>query len=583
MVAETEEFEKKFTAQALYLLNQTEELFIGQYLGFKNGEMIVQFRLSRAFPRKGEYLQAMYIPADMQDYRQWGQWTYEHLFKNRLKGTEAVCIWQSRAREEGFVLLGFRGIDTAFAAYISEAQGALIVFGPEVPPIGYLNNLFHLSQDTDSKGVGDILDYEYKLTSKRPILIREKDATTFIHNQMRLSPVTILQGPPGSGKTQLIAELCARFCKEGKSVIVTALTNRALMEVVNKKVSDDLLENGRVFKTNMTADEQDRENRLKPLRDITPMKGSLVLATFYIASGFAAELTSDGAFDVVIMDEASQALITMFAAAKKIGTTNLWVGDIAQLGPVVAMNEDRIRTNCFADFVYGLQTITEKHKYPVYQLTRTYRLTQRAADYTGIFYNGTLVSAKDNGVEDYPSLRNLICRDGGPALVMTDMERGDATPQYAMYLTTFIVHAALKDNPDVEIAILTCLRQTTRALQKFISLRLGIGNRLLIDTIARSQGLTTDVAIYFIPNCSYVRTIEPHLFNVATSRASEHTIIVADKNILEQASSPFVRDFIGRLQSERSIYIQPIGKPRERIETEDYSHESISLKGLDDS
>ena len=567
LVAETEEFEKKFTAQALYLLNQTEELFIGQFLAFKNGEMIVQFRLSRAFPRKGEYLQAMYIPADMQDYKQWGQWTYEHLFKNRLKGTEAVCIWQSRAREEGFVLLGFRGIDTDFAMYISEAPGALIVFGPHVPPIGYLSNLYKLSQNTDSIGAGDIFDYEYKPSDNKPILIREKDAATFIGKQMNLSPVTTLQGPPGTGKTQLIAELCLRFCEGGKSVLVTALTNRALMEVASKRTTSDLLEKGKIYKSNMTADEEDEEPRLKPLREIKPMKGSLVLSTFYITSGFAAAAAEDGVFDVVIMDEASQALIAMFAATRKIGTTNLWVGDTAQFGPVVAMNKDRIRKYGFSDFINGFQTVTAKHKYPVYQLTHTYRLTQRAADYTGFFYGGTLVSAKEDAVTYYPSLCNLLDRDGGPALVLTDMDRGDPTPQYAMDLATFIVHAALKDNPNVDMALLTCLRQTTRALQKFVSLRLGIGNRLLIDTVARSQGLTTDVAIYFIPNCSYLRTIEPHLFNVATSRAREHTIIIADKDILEHAANPIVHQYIERLHKERSLYISASNNNRKILET----------------
>ena len=565
LVAETEEFEKKFTAQALHLLNQTEELFIGQYLGFKNGEMIVQFRLSRAFPRKGEYLQAMYIPADMQDYKQWGKWTYEHLFKNRLKGTEAVCVWQSRAREEGFALLGFRGIDTEFAMYISEAPGALIVFGPHVPPVGYLSNLYNLSKETDSRGVGDILDYEYKKTGNHPVLITEKDTTTFIYNQMRLSPVTILQGPPGTGKTQLIAELCARFCKEGKSVIVTALTNRALMEVATKSATRALLREGKIYKSNMTVDEQEEEPELRRLEDIIPMKGSLVLSTFYITSGFAAEATDDGAFDVVIMDEASQALIAMFAAARKIGTTNLWVGDTAQFGPVVAMNKDRIREYGFSDLIDGFQTVTAKYNFPAYQLTRTYRLTQRAADYTGFFYGGTLVSARKDAVTSYPSLCNLLFRDGGPALVMTDMGRGDPTPQYAMDLATYIVHAALKDNPNIDIALLTCLRQTTRALQKFVSLRLGIGNRLLIDTVARSQGLTTDVAIYFIPNCSYLRTIEPHLFNVATSRAREHTIIIADKGILEHATSPIVHQYIERLKEERALYISASNNNRKAL------------------
>ena len=77
LIAETEEFDKKFSAKALYLLNEMEELFLGQFIKFENGEMIVKFRVTRSFPRKGEYIQAMYLPSKMQDYRLWGDLTHK--------------------------------------------------------------------------------------------------------------------------------------------------------------------------------------------------------------------------------------------------------------------------------------------------------------------------------------------------------------------------------------------------------------------------------------------------------------------------------------------------------------------------
>lgn len=174
LVAETEEFDKKFSAKALYLLNESEDLFMGQFLKFDNGEMIVRFRATRSFPRKGEYTQAMYLPSKLQDYRQWGDKTYEDLFKNRIKGSETICIWHAKSNEDGFVLLGFRGIDIGFAQYISQAPGALIVFGPNKPPIDYLASLYRLLQDTYSQAVSDIIDYDYKPIINMPILIREE-------------------------------------------------------------------------------------------------------------------------------------------------------------------------------------------------------------------------------------------------------------------------------------------------------------------------------------------------------------------------------------------------------------------------
>jgi superfamily I DNA and/or RNA helicase len=143
------------------------------------------------------------------------------------------------------------------------------------------------------------------------------------------------------------------LCAEGKSVLITALTNRALIEVASKKASLELLEQGCILKSNLTVDEQKELPLLKPLKQILPIKGALTMATYYIVSGFAADLTEEGVFDVVIMDEASQALLAMFAAANKIGKKQLWVGDIAQLGPVLSLNNDRVLANSFEDFKDG--------------------------------------------------------------------------------------------------------------------------------------------------------------------------------------------------------------------------------------
>ena len=556
LIAETEEFDKKFSAKALYLLDESEDLFMGQFMKFDNGEMIVRFRATRAFPRKGEYTQVMYLPSKIQDYRQWGDKTYEDLFRNRIKGSEAICIWHAKSNEEGFVLLGFRGIDIDFAKYISQAPGALIVFGPNKPPIDYLASLYHLLQDPYSQAVSDIIDYGYKPVTNMPVLIREEQPFNFIYKQISSSEITILQGPPGTGKTQLIAELCAKLCSEGKSVLITALTNRALVEVASKDAASELVEQGNIYNSNLTVDEQKELPKLIPLKQLLPIKGALVMATYYIVSGFAANLTDERSFDVVIMDEASQALLAMFAASNKIGKRQLWVGDTAQLGPVLSLNDNRVKSNSFDDFKEGFRTLTTKRIYPTYQLTATYRLTQRSANYTGYFYNRTLISKSATKPIVLNSFSRLLHTNGGPTLVLTDMEVGDAAPKYAIDMATYFVYAILKEQPQIEIAVLTCLRKTTRELQKAIALRLGLGNKVIIETIARVQGLTTDITLFFIPSTSLNRSLEERLFNVATSRAKSHTIIIADKNILNYTQmSCEVRSFLEKLSAESCVYV----------------------------
>lgn len=551
----TEEYDKLFSASANALLNDVEELFVGVFLKMDGGEMVVKFRGSRAFPRKGEYMYAMYLPRAIQDYSQWNGVTYEDLYKQRLKGSEAVCVWQSKSRESGYVLAGFRHVDVDFANYISCAPGALLFFGPNRPPIEYLANLYKVAQDKESEGVCSVLDKERSGRGLSPELIQDFDASGIVYERMNRQGTIILQGPPGTGKTQLIAEIVRQCCDAGKSVLVTALTNRALLEIAEKDALAGLLKGGRVLKVNLKSEEQEELKMLQNAKAIVPVLGSVVMSTFYITSGFAAELAGENAFDYVIMDEASQALLVMFAAAKKIGRYNLWVGDTAQLPPVVSLNEDRINENQFNGIVNGLQYVVELNDVPVYQLTRSYRFGPRAASFTGMFYNGTLTSALIGDVKSYHSL-NFLDNRGGPTLILTDMAPGDATPEFALDMITFIVGSILHDDKNADISVLTCLKRTTRALQKAIAVRLGLANEIIIETIARIQGLTSDVTIFLIPNVSLIRSLEPHLFNVATSRAKWHTIIIADKDVLKfPLVNPIVGEYLSRLRAERCVYV----------------------------
>lgn len=568
--AETEDFKKIYLATAISLLKISQEMYVAQFISFKDGEMIMKFPISRALPRKGDFLVCMVLPPELQDYRNWGDRSYRDLYKARYNSTECVCIWHSPANDPRYSLVGFSKVSVDFANYIKKTPNIVLTFAPQRPPIDYVMNLQKVVEDQYSKGVASILDANYQAKEWEPIPIRQDDVSGFVYSQMALTETMILEGPPGTGKTYMIAELCAKLCAEGHSVLVTALTNRALMEIAEKPAVESLLGEHRIFKTNISMDEIRELSKLETLKSIAPMPGCLVMSTFYITSGYAAELTIEQPFDYVIMDEASQAIFPMFAASRKIGKRNLWVGDIHQLSPIVILNGNRITISGYKHLIEGLKLLADNSISPIYQLATAYRFGQRAANYTGVFYNDSLVAKESPKYNDLPSMFKILSKDGGPTLVLTDMPSGDCTPQFAIYIATFIVDNIVKDNKDKEIAVLTCMKKTTRALQMAITQKVRTRKNLLVDTVARVQGLTTDIAIFFVPDYSYIRTLEPHLFNVATSRAREHTIIIADKYVLDSTILDIkVRRFLERLKQDKCTYVPDpdhgLGKPTNRL------------------
>ena len=116
--AETEEFKKKYMTTAISLLKQSEEMFVGQFISFKDGEMKMKFPNTRSLPRKGEFLLCMLLPSDLRIYKNWKNLTYCDLYKQRFHETESVCIWHKPADDKRFSIVGFSKISMDFANQI---------------------------------------------------------------------------------------------------------------------------------------------------------------------------------------------------------------------------------------------------------------------------------------------------------------------------------------------------------------------------------------------------------------------------------------------------------------------------------
>ncbi|PRW63684.1 hypothetical protein CEP50_09305 [Actinopolyspora mortivallis] len=133
--------------------------------------------------------------------------------------TFAPAIITRKRSQRGIVRI-FESIAAQLAESGVVPSGVRPLVDPDQQPVG--------SEHPGSTGGRDTVDEETFL----PLPVNEKQLR--VVRQVDAKPQTLVQGPPGTGKTHTIAALLAHLLAQGKRVLVTAHTDRALQEVRDK-------------------------------------------------------------------------------------------------------------------------------------------------------------------------------------------------------------------------------------------------------------------------------------------------------------------------------------------------------------
>lgn len=532
---QVEDFQKKLEAPALHLLLEKEEVYVALFVKVSNtGELILKFPKTRALPRKGDFLYSFTVPDSLRSYKSWGEITYGNILKAKTQGSECHCVWMSECDDDRFILVGLRGLSLNFVKYIQPIPNAVVVLGPNIPPYEYLANLQRIVNYGGYEPLKNIINPEKNQGNEVFIPLRKDDYLSKVKSNFFSNDIVVLQGPPGTGKTQLIAELCDVLCTQDNSILVTSLTNKALMEVAQKSPLSKKLNNGLIYKTNLTSDEQHTLPHLQFAQDFFASKGKLLLATFYKTSGSA--IPYQQMFDYVIVDEGSQAFLATIGMARLLGKHTLVIGDTKQLPPITLLPESRISKMNYRKFIDGFKGAVSSSEGPKFQLSDTFRLGRNAAAQTSLFYEEQLNSVSIIDIQG----------NEGPIGVPLPMQIGSSQPENALNKIFEIVESERRDIQVNEIYILTHLRKNVRKIQLRIFEKFGYSDKIKVETVARVQGLTTDVVLFFIPNNeSTYYSLQSPTFNVATSRATLRTYIIMPSDILKHTYLPLsVRKYI---------------------------------------
>ena len=528
------------------------EVFVSQYIKTdEKGCAILKMRNSRGLPRKGDYFSAVLLIGEMAVFKNWGEISWAELRRKYQKDfSEVFCTWLGKTDNPDFSFVGIKGISLELAQEL--IPNCLLVLGPQEPPMEYYQNLISiLRTEPENSIVGKMIDFDEHTIEWNPVkLSGEKSTGDFFRGQLSLSDEIIVQGPPGTGKTYKMASLISGL-PENASILVTALTNRALMELAGKDDLKKKLDDERLYKTSLTTDELRELPHLQGIKgkEIHCVPGNVSLATFYAASSWAKNVEDIPPFDYVIMDEASQGFFVMVCVAKKLGKKVIWIGDQCQMPPVINMNPDKMLEKNWMPLSSGFKTLCENFSYPSFLLGDTYRLTKRACEFTGIFYKGALHSVAEKH-QDLPI--PILASGGGPSLFTMKLEPGNRYPDNMVNSVLNLAQSLLAYNGKLEIAILSKFRSTVKNIQKAFITHFGEQKNVLIDTVERVQGLTCDVCIFCIPNDLQYMSLEKTFFNVATSRAKYNTVIVCDEAMLKNVNMDTdVRTYLEYVQKER--------------------------------
>lgn len=450
-----------------------------------------------------------------------------------------------------------------------------------------------------------------------------KEKFTFDHSQKKAVEATLalddnelllIVGPPGTGKTRVIARIAYEFANRGEKVLISSHTNRAVDNAIEilplemalrvgrpEKVLDSIKPYLLSYKARTTLGKKllDLENKIKKyvkwLRklfdDLKKSKGyekhrlstliprlkselrGLIFERNAMIRGAAEELIGevpiigstlvksqlyplkDVEFDVVIIDEASQASITLAMLAMVKAKKWIIVGDHKQLLPIFRSVRDDDFTSALSAFVRLLNLYPQRHLW----LQVYYRSHPRIIEFsTKYIYKGMIkphesCNAKRISLRYRPKFE-VLSPEVPVAFIHVDGSdrflKGSRYNVKEIEVVSELVKELLRCGiPNSNIGVITPYRaQRSRLIE--------ILKNVEINTVDAFQGREKDVIFYSITSTSsFEFSSNPHRLNVAFTRARCKLLAIGNgKAIVKKGKGALLYEFLKYCNKLSRIY-----------------------------
>jgi len=488
------------------------------------------------------------------------QWTYQ--CKEFLKNTKYHTTFSEikplyfKNVDTSNDYIGCSGVElrlfNSIKSALEQERTVWFIMTETFPPTQYLHNLCNyidMYSDDEELLVTPKITYD---EWKPKELTNKDDISSILISQLDREGTCILQGPPGTGKSYTIASIVAKYLEEGKTVCVTTMSNKGLTELIEKEPLDKCREDGKISKTLLTADELKSIKGTKMAgKDLVIPNGELLCCTYYILSGkysSNSERIVEPLYDLIVIEEASQAYTTTIAAFKRLGRKCLIVGDPMQLPPIILTPQKSDYVEWGVEVLAnGLKTYALGTDVSSYRIITSYRLTASSCDLTGLFYQNSLKSVQREKLSfEKVSHKEYFPIDGGTIIKTVVGATDGICSKGARSLIHLIVDDISSNYPERSIGIISPFRQTVQELQReFYTEHQNLD--ITVETIDRIQGMTVDYTIIYFPQRNITFALTENRFNVATSRSKSTTLIISDIPLVNFISiSPIVSSYLSK-------------------------------------
>jgi DNA replication ATP-dependent helicase Dna2 len=377
----------------------------------------------------------------------------------------------------------------------------------------------------------------------------------------------LIHGPPGTGKTRVLAWIVAELAARGERVFVTGFTHRSinnLLEAIAGRLADGRL----LAKIAPFRDPGLLLPQFENFRD-TPFVGS---GTGYVIGGTPFSLRSRRLggvdFDTVVMDEASQITLPLAVMAMLAGRRYILAGDHHQLPPVTLSRTPReaLQLSIFGRLAgRGFDTL----------LTTSRRLNAPLCAWPSeTFYLSRLIS--------HPSAAGRRLRATVPPRAWPEVFHPDsclvwlAIPHVGSRTVAMEEATLACELLDLlqaggvawsDVGVVVPYRRQARMLRRHLGHKLQktLGPKeLVIDTVERMQGQEREVIIvsfttsdggFALKMAEFL--LQPQRLNVSVTRARTKVILLASPELLRLAEAELDEEmggaFVSLLQSARRI------------------------------